>query len=166
MIRPARPDDAPGVGAIWNPIIRDTTISFWPVERHDTEIAALIAQRQADGHGFFVAETEGTITGFASYGQFRAGLGYAHSLEHSIHIAPQARGLGVGRALMEIMLDHAREGGGRIMVAGITGWNTGSVAFHTRFGFVHWGMIPNAGWKFGTWHDLILMGLDLATPPA
>ena len=40
MIRDARPDDAAAIGAIWNPIIRDTAITFWPTERSDAEIRA------------------------------------------------------------------------------------------------------------------------------
>jgi L-amino acid N-acyltransferase YncA len=58
MIRDARPTDAAAIAAIWNPIIRDTDITFNPVEKTEAEIAALIADRQAAGHAFLVAEPE------------------------------------------------------------------------------------------------------------
>ncbi|MDO5613417.1 MAG: hypothetical protein Q4G14_09280 [Paracoccus sp. (in: a-proteobacteria)] len=68
--------------------------------------------------------------------------------------------------MMVTLLDHARADGGRVMIAAITGSNATSVAFHARIGFAEWGRIPAAGWKFGEYHDLILMGLDLdASPP-
>ena len=76
MIRPARAGDAPGLAALWNPWIRDTAITFNPVEKTPAEIAAMIHDRQAAGHGFWVAEDAGLL-GFVSYAQFRGGLGYA-----------------------------------------------------------------------------------------
>ncbi len=160
-IRNAALSDAEAIAAIWNPIIRDTAITFWPTERSPEEIAAIIRLRQQTGRGFLVAAQDGAVIGFASYDQFRAGLGYDHSMEHTIHIAPQARGLGLGAALLRRLEDHARTNGARIMVAGITGSNSVSIDFHARMGYARWGLVPNAGWKFGQWHDLVLMGHDL-----
>lgn len=162
MIRDAAPDDAAGIGAIWNPIVRDTAITFWPTERSEAEIRAYIAAKHAAGHGVFVAETAGRITGFAAYGQFRNGGGYVHAMEHTIYAAPAARGTGLGAALLAHLEDHARARGARLMIGGITGSNAGSIAFHARHGYAEWGRIPAAGFKFGQWHDLILMGKDLA----
>ncbi|WP_240643579.1 GNAT family N-acetyltransferase [Paracoccus siganidrum] len=162
-LRDARPQDAPGIGAIWNPIVRDTAITFWPTERSDAEIAAQIAERQAQGHAFLVAEAEdGGLAGFATYGQFRGGAGYARSMEHTIHVAPGLRGSGLGRMLLQAVEDHARAAGHRLMIGAITASNEGSIAFHARMGYAEWGRIPAAGWKFGQFHDLVLMGKDLA----
>lgn len=162
LIRDARAGDAAAIAEIWNPIIRNTAITFSPLDRSVTEVAALIAARQADGHGFFVAETVAGIAGFAYYNQFRAGPGYARSMEHSVHLAPHARGAGTGRALMHHLLDHARGRGARLMIGAINAGNPASLRFHRRMGFSEWGRIPAAGWKFGEYHDLVLMGLDLA----
>lgn len=162
MIRASRPEDAAGIAAIWNPIIRESAITFWPTERTEAEIARIIAERQSAGHAHLVAETEGHVTGFATYGQFRGGLGYARSMEHTIHIAADQRGSGLGRALMIAIEDHARAAGHRLMIGGITGSNEGSLRFHARMGYAEWGRIPAAGWKFGQFHDLVFMGKDLA----
>ncbi|MFD1796255.1 N-acetyltransferase [Paracoccus aurantiacus] len=161
MIRDARPEDAAAIGAIWNPIVRDTAITFWPTERTDTEIRAYIAAKQDAGHGCFVSEDAGTITGFAAYGQFRNGGGYAHTMEHTLYTAPDARGTGLGAALLRHVESHARDGGARLMIGAVTGSNASSIVFHLRHDYQEWGRIPAAGYKFGAWHDLVLLGKDL-----
>lgn len=160
-LRHATPDDAAGIAAIWNPIIRGTVITFWPTDRSEAEIAGIIRDRQAAGHAYLVAEDAGAVAGFATYSQFRGGLGYARSMEHTIHVAPSARGKGLGRQLMAAVQDHARDCGHRLMIGAVTGSNTRSIEFHRRMGYGEWGRIPAAGWKFGEYHDLVLMGLDL-----
>jgi L-amino acid N-acyltransferase YncA len=161
-LRDARPEDAAAIGAIWNPIIRDSAITFWPTQRSDDEIASMIRDRQAAGHAFLVIATEnGAIGGFANYGQFRNGFGYGRSMEHTIHVAPGLRGRGAGRALITGIEDHARSRSHRLMIGAITGSNLASIAFHRRMGYAEWGRIPAAGWKFETFHDLVLMGKDL-----
>ena len=162
MIRDASAADAAGIGAVWNPIIIETDITFWPTPRSDAEIAGMISDRQAAGHGFFVGTDDaGAILGFATYTQFRSGGGYAKSLEHSINLAPTARGAGLAAALLHAVEDHARARGGRLMIGGITGTNERSILFHERHGYAEWGRVPAAGWKFGRFHDLVLMGKDL-----
>lgn len=162
MIRDAGPDDAPAIAAIWNPIIRDTVVTFWPTPRGDAEIAALIADRQASGHPFVVAEDATGIAGFGTYSQFRTGGGYARSMEHTIYLAPRSQGQGSGRWLLGFLEGHARGKGHRLMIGGITASNDGSLRFHAREGYAEWGRIPCAGWKFGRFHDLVLMGKDLS----
>ena len=163
MIRDSQSGDAAAIGEIWNPIVRDTAITFWPTPRSDDEIAAIIAERNRLGHAHLVAvAADGRVNGFATYGQFRDGLGYAHSMEHTVHLAPEARGTGLGRALLAAVEEHARAAGHRLMIGGISASNLGSLRFHARMGYAEWGRIPAAGCKFGRFHDLVLMGKDLA----
>ena len=122
-----------------------------------TEIAASIAEKARAGHGFFVAETRGAVVGFASYGQFRAGLGYARTMEHTIILAPLARGKGIGRTLLGAVEDHARDGGARMMIAGISGENPEGIAFHARVGYGEIARLEGVGWKFNRAMDLVLM---------
>lgn len=163
ILRDATIADVPAIAAIWNPIVRDTAITFWPDERSHDQIAALIADRQAAGQAFLVATEGERLLGFCTYAQFRGGAGYARSMEHTIHAAPDARGRGVGRAMLTAIQDHARQRGHRILIGGITGSNAGSIAFHRAMGYAEWGRIPAAGWKFGQYHDLVLMGRDLSS---
>lgn len=117
----------------------------------------MIAGRQAAGHAFLVAERAGAILGFASYSQFRAGPGYVHSMEHTVNLAPEARGHGTGAALMRAIEDHAARAGHHALIGAVTACNAGSLAFHRRLGFAEVGRIPGAGWKFGRFHDLVLV---------
>ena len=156
QIRPATPGDIPALLALWNPIIRDTTVTFSSEEKTVETLGAMIAERRAAGREFFVADTGG-LTGFATYSQFRGGNGYVHAMEHTIILAPGAWGKGIGRALMARVEDHARQGGAHLLVAGVSGENTAAIAFHDRIGFATAGRIPEAGRKFDRWLDLILM---------
>ena len=171
QIRPATAADARGIAAIWNPIIRDTVVTFWPTERSEAEIAAMIDARRRDGFAFLVASDGGAgdgsgVTGFACTSQFRGGAGYARTLEHTVHVAEGQRGRGTGRALMAALQAHATAAGARLMIGAITAENRPSLDFHARLGFAEWGRIPAAGWKFGRFHDLVLMGKDLGANDA
>jgi len=152
VIRPARPEDAEAIAAIWNQVIRETTQTFNTVEKRP----ALLAD-QIGAQPFFVADEGGTVQGFVTWSQFRPGTGYAHTVEHSVYVAPSGRGRGLGRALMAMAEDRGRATGLHSMIAGVAGENTGGAAFHTALGYREIARLPEVGWKFGRWHDLVLM---------
>lgn len=159
MIRPATVLDAPAIAAIWNPFIENTAITFNPVVKRPEEVAEMIVTRTTAGHGFLVAcdDETGEITGFATYAQFRAGIGYSKTMEHTIVLAPTIKGRGQGRALMTAIEAHAREEGAHQMIAGVSAENEAGIAFHARMGYAEAARIREAGWKFGRHMDLVLM---------
>ncbi|MDA7425894.1 GNAT family N-acetyltransferase [Thalassococcus lentus] len=161
IIRPAIPSDAPGIAAIWNDVILNTSVTF-TTETKTTE--GLIEDIESRGHGFQVAEDQGQLIGFATYSAFRGGPGYAHTKEHSIQLAPEARGQGAGRALMSALEHAARQEGVHSLWAGVSGENPDGVAFHSAIGFEQVARLPQVGFKFGRWMDLVLMQkfLDLS----
>lgn len=153
MIRPARPDDAPAIAAIWNRVIRETVQTFTTLEKSPDDLASRIAA----GTPWWVAEAAGAVVGHATYGAFRAGPGYAQTMEHSIHLTEAAQGKGLGRALMGALEGHARAGGVHVMVAGISASNAGGLAFHAALGYLKVGRMPEVGTKWGQRHHLVLM---------
>lgn len=157
MIRDATADDAPGIAAIWNPVIRDTAITFNATEKTDADIAAMIRDRQQAGHAFLVADEDGDIAGFATYAQFRGGVGYARTMEHTILLSPKAQGAGLGRALMRAIENHARSAGAISLFAGVSAENPAGRAFHARIGFAEVAILQRVGHKFGREMDLVLM---------
>lgn len=157
MIRPAVAADAPAIAALLNHWIEHTAITFTPTLKTPQDIEEQIAAKAAAGHGFFVALDGDRLVGQANYGQFRAGAGYATCMEHSISLAPEVRGKGLGRALMAAVEDHARAFGAHQMIAGVSGENPEGRAFHERLGYRLVATVPEAGFKFGRFMDLWLL---------
>lgn len=157
QIRPAHPSDSRVIAEIWNDMIENTPNTFTTTLKTPDGIAADITARQAAGLGFFVVCDDMGVAGFATYFQFRGGPGYARTMEHSIVLEPRVHGTGAGRALMAHLCDHARDGGVHSMWAGVSGENPAGVAFHDRIGFQHIATLPQVGYKFGRWMDLVLM---------
>ena len=106
----------------------------------------------------------GELMGFASYGTFRAWPAYKYSVEHSVYVDARFRGRGVGRRLLEEVIEAARARGFHVLIGGIDATNTASIALHERLGFTHCGTIRQVGFKFGRWLDLSFYQLVLATP--
>ena len=157
MIRPARAADAPALAALLNHWIEQTAVTFNPTPKTGDDIREMILTKAAAGHAFLVAEDAGTIVGQASYGQFRSGAGYRTCMEHSISLLSGTPRKGLGRALLTAVEDHARSQGAHQMIAGISGENAAGQAFHARMGYAHIATIPEAGYKFGRYMDLVLM---------
>lgn len=156
MIRRATPADATAIAAIWNPYIRDSLVTFNADEKSTDEVARMIEDRDRLGHATFMAMAGGPV-GFASYAQFRGGIGYATCMEHTVLLAPEARGHGLGRALVAAVCDHARAAGAHQMIAGVSAANPEGVAFHARMGFAEVARLREAGRKFDRFIDLVLM---------
>lgn len=152
-VRDAGAADAGQVAGIWNHYIEGTAVTFNAAIKSVDEVAAEIAARPA----FVVAAEDGEILGFATYGQFRGGVGYRYSVENTVLLAPGRSGQGLGRALIEGLCTRARAQGHHSMIAGVSGENPAGVAFHARCGFVTVATIPEVGYKFGRWMDLVLM---------
>ncbi len=152
-VRAAAEGDAAAVALIWDHYIRHTAVTFNAKEKTAEEVAGMFASRPA----FFVALHQAQVAGFATYGQFRGGVCYARTMDHTIQLAPQAAGLGLRRALMARVEDHARGQGAHSMFAGVSGENPAGRAFHARIGYMEVAVLPQVGWKFGRWMDLVLM---------
>ncbi|WP_170607069.1 GNAT family N-acetyltransferase [Ruegeria arenilitoris] len=159
-IRHAQPADSASITQITNTSIRDSLATFTTEVRQPESIAADIEARS--GY-FLVAEEEGKVLGFATYGPFRSGPGYAHTREHSIQLTPEARGRGIGRALMTTLENAAIENNVHVLVAGISSENPPAIAFHMALGFSEVGRMPQVGRKWGRWLDLVLMQKILAS---
>ena len=157
MIRQAGAWDATAIAGIWNPVIRDSTITFNAAEKDPDDLVRFMTTRADQGHGTFVAEEDGEVVGFATYGQFRPGVGYARTMEHTIMLAEGARRRGLGAALLEAVEAHAREGGAHSMIAGVSGANAVGIAFHAARGYKEIAQVPEVGWTHGAWLDLVLM---------
>lgn len=144
--------DAPQIAEFWNPIIRNTHVTFATTEKSINDLVAMI-----EGRPFFVAKDGDQVLGFATYGQFRGGNGYAYAMEHTIILAPPACGRGVGRALMVAIENHARDAGAHTMIAAVSAENPDGIGFHAKLGYKDVARIPEVGRKFDMWLELVIM---------
>ena len=163
-IRAAKLWDAEAISGVWNQIILKTDKTFNSIEVKPSDITAMIAEKGREGHPLIVAERNG-ILGFATYGQFRSSVGYARTMEHTIIVRDGAQRSGVGRMLMERIEEIAKTNNVHSLVAGISGTNNAAILFHRAQGFVQVGRMPEVGYKFGRWHDLVLMQKMVAELP-
>ncbi len=120
--------------------------------------------RLASGRPVFVAESDDTVIGVASYGDFRDSTcreGFRFTAEHSVYLDGDAKGSGAADLLMDAIEKHARDAGVRMMLATIDGTNESSIRFHARRGYVETGRLPAVGYTFEQWRDFVIMQLDL-----
>lgn len=157
IIRSATLKDAEEITKIWNFFIFKTTVTFNSEEKSAAMVREMIKSCEKDGRAFLLAEDLGRILGFCTYFQFRAGIGYAKTMEHTILTSSQAKGLGIGTALIDALCKHAKNAGVNSLWAGVSADNTSAVKFHERKGFHYIARLPNVGNKFGRWIDLILL---------
>lgn len=153
ILRQARKSDAQAVADIWNDVMRDSARTFTTAEK---TVAGIREDITARGAGFQVVELDGQVAGFATYFPFRSGPGYAHTKEHSIILSEQACGQGIGSKLMTRLEDAARTEGVHSLIAGVSGENPDGIAFHAAIGFHEVARLPEVGFKFGRWMDLVL----------
>jgi len=170
-IRDAAPDDLPAIRRIYNALIATTTVAWSETLETAEQREDWFRARQERDHAVLVADVDGEAIGFAAYGDFRGAgrwTGYRCTVEHTIHVDEAHWGAGVGRALLEALIDRARAQGLHVMVGAIDGDNAESIRFHERLGFVEVARMPEIGTKFGRWLDLVLMQriLDDQPPPS
>jgi L-amino acid N-acyltransferase YncA len=159
-IRDAVESDMPVLRDLYNALIPTTTVAWTESRQTLRERRAWFRRQQRFGYPVLVAEVVNDLVGFAAYGSFRGSgkwPGYRHTVEHTIHVRQDLRGRGIGRGLLEALIDRARNTDVHVMVAAIDRGNLDSIAFHERLGFSTVATMPEVGRKFDRWLDLVLM---------
>ena len=163
-IRDAAQGDIAGITAIYNDAVAHSTAIWNETTVDAANSLAWLADRQRAGYPVLVAaDDDGEVSGYASFGDWRAWDGYRHTVEHSVYVRADQRGKGIGQALMSALIERARENGKHVMVAGIEAGNVGSIRLHEKLGFELVGCLKQVGAKFGIWLDLVFLQLTLDT---
>lgn len=164
VVRDASEADLPAILAIYNHAIETTTAVF-TYTPHTIEMRReWFADKQARGYPVLVAEVNGVVAGFATYGPFRAWPAYRYSIEHSVYVAESSRRQGIGRRLMEVLLERARAQDFHVVIGGIVSENAPSLSLHEALGFEKVAHFKQVGYKFGQWLDLTFVQVLLDTP--
>lgn len=162
QIRDAGEDDLPGILEIYNDAVRHST-AIWNDQPVDLENRRnwLNSQRDKD-YPVLVAANDERVLGYAAYFAWRPHDGFRNTVENSVYVRDGERGAGIGRQLMQRLIEHARETDRHVMVAAIESGNRDSIHLHQQLGFIHVGQLREVGQKFGRWLDLTFMQLNLA----
>jgi phosphinothricin acetyltransferase len=149
-IRPARDDDAAAIRSIYEPVVRETPISF-EEKAPDTDE---IERRIHDSIAWLVCEVDRVIAGYAYAGRFHPRAAYRWSAEVSLYVAPDHQRKGAGRRLLAALLDELRRQGFANALAGIALPNDASVNLFESFGFRRVALYERIGFKLDRWHDV------------
>lgn len=107
--------------------------------------------------GRLVARAEGKAIGWVALNPTSKRKVYSGVIDESIYIASSARGMGVGKTLLEAMIQESEQAGIWSLQAGIFRENEASRALHRHCGFREVGHQERKGSLNGVWHDVILM---------
>ncbi|QEW06042.1 GNAT family N-acetyltransferase [Nitrincola iocasae] len=100
-------------------------------------------------------DEHGQLMGFASYGRFRPFPAFNTTVEHSIYLHPDYRGRGIGKVLLLALIERAQSQQYHCMIGAIDADNAASIALHQALGFQETGRLPQVGYKFDRWLDLV-----------
>jgi L-amino acid N-acyltransferase len=152
----AKVEDLPAITAILNHAAAHTTASWHEYPKTDAEMAEWFAARKRD-YAVLAARDRSGLLGYGSYGPFRVPSGYRLSAEHSLYVREDARGRGIGKALLAALIDKARAQGLHALIGGVDSENGLSIALHKAFGFEETGRLPEIGRKFDRWLTLVFL---------
>jgi L-amino acid N-acyltransferase YncA len=160
-VRFANQNDVSLIRDIFNDVIENTTAIYQNTLRTKEQIDEWFQVKTQNDWPVFIIEMENQAVGFATYGPFRAGECYKHTVELAIHLKKEWRGRGLGSRLLEFLIQNVKDRGFHSIMAGIDSANASSIKLHEKFGFKIVGEIKQVGHKFDRWLDLTMMQLIL-----
>jgi L-amino acid N-acyltransferase YncA len=161
-VRPATRADLPGIHDIYNDAVLTTTATYDYEPRTMDYRLAWFEEHAKQDYPIFVAQNgDGGIVGWSALNPYHARPGYRFTTENSVYVAADHRGKGIGKLLLEPLIQAARRRGLRAIIAAIDADNEVSIRLHARFGFEKVGQFKKVGFKFDRWLDVVYMELLL-----
>jgi len=160
-IRQATEKDLEAILEIVNYNILNTTSIYDYEPRTLTQQKVIFDDKVKSHFPLIVVEVDNEIGGFGTYGTFRFKEGYKFTVEHSVYVALNHQGKGLGKLLLSELITLAKKQKRHTMIAVIDAENQNSVAFHKQFGFETVGIIKESAYKFDKWLDTVFMQLLL-----
>lgn len=167
-IRVARPEDAAALIAIYGPVVRDTAISFEEEVPARSEMERRVRDTLPGLPWLVLSQDrpEGEfVLGYACASPHRVRAAYRWSVEVGIYLGPEARNIGLGRALYRVLLEVLERQGYLNALGGVGLPNPASVRLHESLGFERIATYKEVGFKRGAWHDVGWWQLRLGSLP-
>jgi L-amino acid N-acyltransferase YncA len=158
-IRPYQNNDAQTIVAILNYYITNSTALYDYQLRTVKQQGAIFDEKLSKGFPVIVATIAEKVVGFGYYSEFRFREAYKFTVEHSVYVMPSEHGKGIGKVILQNLIDLAKNQNLHTMVAVIDSENESSVAFHELYGFKTIGIIKESGFKFDRWLHSVIMQL-------
>jgi phosphinothricin acetyltransferase len=162
-IRPTTVDDLARITEIYADAVRNGTSSYELEPPSLAEMTSRFDTITAGGYPYIVAISAGAVLGYAYASAFRPRPAYRFIVENSVYVAPEAKGKGIGKALMLALIAECERLGFRqiLAVIGDGSPDSLSVKLHERLGFRLAGRLEATGYKHGRWLDTALMQLSI-----
>ena len=158
QIHTAETADTPEIQSIYAHHVLAGTGTFEEVPPSIEAMAARHAAGLGAGYAWVVARDATGVLGFGYYGAFRHRSAYDWTVEDSVYVREDVRGMGVGKGIVAELLGRAEAAGFRQMLALIgDSDNIGSIGMHASLGFQRAGVMRACGVKFGRWLDVVIM---------
>jgi len=158
-IRPYKTDDTQAILAIINHnILHSTSLYDYNIRSYEQQ-KTILEEKINKNFPVIVAELDGIVVGFGMYSEFRFREAYQFTVEHSVYVSEDFHGKGIGKQLLQELINLARKQKLHTMIGVIDSENQSSVVFHEKFGFKTVGIIKESGYKFDRWLDSVLMQL-------
>jgi L-amino acid N-acyltransferase len=145
-------------------ILNSTSLYDYQARTLESMTGWFAAKREGNYPVIGAVAENGQMLGFASYGPFRPWPAYKYSVEHSVYVAASHRGKGIGKRLLQRIIEEAQTQDYHVLIGGVDSQNAASIAMHRALGFQHVATIHQVGFKFGRWLDLDFYELILPTP--
>jgi phosphinothricin acetyltransferase len=170
LIRDVADADLAAIQDIYAHHVLEGLASF---EETPPDVAEITRRRDAalaEDYPYRVAEIDSVVKGFAYASSYRTRPAYKYTVENSVYVDVGAQRQGIGRMLLEDLIERCTERGYRQMVAIIgDSANDSSIGLHAELGFEKTGTLESVGFKSGDWVDSVIMQLKLGsggdTPP-
>jgi L-amino acid N-acyltransferase YncA len=156
-VREATVEDAEAIARIYNQGIEDRSATLETSLRSGEERRQWLEGRSSRHRVLVAVNQQGTITGWASLNQFNPRPAYDHVADFSVYVARQARGSGVGSALLAALEERARAIGYHKLVLAAFPTNGAGMRLYQRHGFALVGVYHEQGLLDGEWVDVVLM---------
>jgi phosphinothricin acetyltransferase len=155
-IRPARPQDATAIAAIYNQGIRDRIATLEIEERTPDERAAWLAARD-ERHPVYVAELNGAVVAWGSLNVFNPRPAYQWVADFSVYVDGAKRGHGLGSAMLDHLITESIRLGYHKLVLAAFPFNEAGMRLYQSRGFRTVGIYHEQGRLDDRWVDTIIM---------
>lgn len=156
-IRDAIAADLPAILSIYNDVVSNTTAIYDQQPSTLEARRAWFEERRGKGFPVLIAELDGAVAGFSTFGEWRSRWGYRHTVEHSVHVRADVRGRGIGRALLEALFPLAAGMRMHMMIGHIDSAAAASLRLHEKLGFTRVGTFSEVGKLHDGWLSVVAM---------